>query len=1081
MFLQSWLSESFHKISSWAHETANQANNSLRSGGRRTRRIRRFHTESEELECRQVLSVVALQVDGTDIVDPNGQAFDLRGVNIDAMEGWGGPGNPSGGLVYNQDVKYVVNTALTAALDWNANLIRLPLNQSFWLGLDYGVGSQSYRNDVDNFINRAAEGGAYVMLLPKVTDGGTGDPTLQSGNFSLPDENTDDFWASVATRYAGNPAVMFDLFNEPDHYNATYTQWKDGTPQFTERINGRDVSYASPGMQGLIDTIRSVPGCDNIITVEGMKYGGDLLEIGAQIAAGNALSDDAGELVYQIHIYPGKVADAANFAALDALIPDSIENNYPIYVGEWGADISPGPEGGASTSAQVWNQNMLDWLDTKPYSWTAWAMNAHPWLTYHGTTTPTTYLGQLVKDYLQTNNVVDSTPPLLTSISPLDNAISVAVSSNIVLGFAEPVVKGMGNILIRRSSDNSISQTIDVTSSAVTIAGTFVTINPADFNSNTGYYLEIPNTCIRDFAGNGFIGINGPSLWNFSTTADVTAPLLNHLSPNYDSTNVPISSNFVMGFTEQVTKGNGNILIRRGSDNVIVQSIDVNSPAITVAGSFVTINPADLQEGTSYYIEVPNTTITDLAGNAFIGIYGANTWNFSTGDATPPQLTFISPLDNAVSLPLNTNIVLKFAEPVVAGTGSIQIRRSNDNSIAQSIDVNSPAVTISGNVVTIDPADLAENTSYFLEFPNTSIKDLSGNNFIGINGPSLWNFTTGDFTPPLLTYISPRDDASAVPVSANIVLGFAETVTKGTGNILLRRSSDSVIVQSIDVASPAVTVSGNTVTVNPGDFTPGTGYYIEVPTTAILDSAGNSFIGVAGPGVWNFSTVTESVPPQLISISPLDNANEVPVSANIILGFNEPVAKGTGSIIIRRTSDNSVFQSIDVDSSSIQFSGTLVTIQHSKFAANTSYYLEVPDTTITDLQGNRFIGIVGSGLWNFTTVTDATPPQLVAISPLDNATGVPTNSNIILGFSETVVKGVGNILIKKTSDNSIVQSINISSSSVTINDRFVTIDPQELQAGTGYYIEVPNTVLLDLSGNPFIGIVGSTLWNFVTA
>lgn len=185
--------------------------------------------------------------------------------------------------------------------------------------------------------------------------------------------------------------------------------------------------------------------------------------------------------------------------------------------------------------------------------------------------------------------------------------------------------------------------------------------------------------------------------------------------------------------------------------------------------------------------------------------------------------------------------------------------------------------------------------------------------------------------------------------------------------------------------------------------------------------------------------------------------------------------------MIRRTSDNSIFQTISINSSSIQISNTTVTIQHTKFAANTSYYLEVPNTTIKDLMGNQFIGIVGSTLWNFTTVVDATPPQLIAISPLDNATGIATNSNIILGFNETVVKGVGNILIRKSSDNAVVQSINISSSAVTINGKFVTVDPLTFESNTAYDIEVPNTFILDLSGNPFIGIAGVSVWNFVTA
>jgi hypothetical protein len=154
-------------------------------------------------------------------------------------------------------------------------------------------------------------------------------------------------------------------------------------------------------MEGLINTIRGIPGgSQNIIAAEGMNYSQDFSAIGTAIASGNGLTDSAHNLIYSAHIYPGTVADASHTSSLNAVLPTSVTSHYPIYVGEWGADINPGPEGAPSTSVKTWNQNMLNWLSSTPYSWTAWAMNADPWLTYQGTTTPTPYFGQLVKDYL---------------------------------------------------------------------------------------------------------------------------------------------------------------------------------------------------------------------------------------------------------------------------------------------------------------------------------------------------------------------------------------------------------------------------------------------------------------------------------------------------------------------------------------------------------------------------------------------------------------------------------------------------------------------------------------------------------
>jgi hypothetical protein len=238
----------------------------------------------------------------------------------------------------------------------------------------------------------------------QVSDGGTGNPLRESGNYSLPDNNTAAFWKSAAQHYKSNSAVLFDLFNEPGHFIANYTQYKNGAAHFSETVDGRNVTYASPGMQGLINDIRSVAGSTNIIAAEGMGYADDFSAIATAISHGNGLTDSAKNLMYSIHIYPSLIPDSSNRADLNSVLPSAVTSRYPIYVGEWGADINPGAEGAPATTARTWNQDMLNWLGTQPYSWTAWAMNAEPWLTVQGTTTPTSYFGQLVLNALTQQN-----------------------------------------------------------------------------------------------------------------------------------------------------------------------------------------------------------------------------------------------------------------------------------------------------------------------------------------------------------------------------------------------------------------------------------------------------------------------------------------------------------------------------------------------------------------------------------------------------------------------------------------------------------------------------------------------------
>ena len=57
---------------------------------------------------------------------------------------------------------------------------------------------------------------------------------------------------------------------------------------------------------------------------------------------------------------------------------------------------------------------------------------------------------------------------------------------------------------------------------------------------------------------------------------------------------------------------------------------------------------------------------------------------------------------------------------------------------------------------------------------------------------------------------SPADDATDVPVDTNLVIDFGAGVQKGaTGNIVIKRSSDDAVVQTIAVTSAQVTTSPN--------------------------------------------------------------------------------------------------------------------------------------------------------------------------------------------------------------------------------------------------------------------------------
>lgn len=112
---------------------------------------------------------------------------------------------------------------------------------------------------------------------------------------------------------------------------------------------------------------------------------------------------------------------------------------------------------------------------------------------------------------------------------------------------------------------------------------------------------------------------------------------------------------------------------------------------------------------------------------------------------------------------------------------------------------------------------------------------------------------------------------------------------------------------------------------------------------------------------------------------------------------------------------------------------------------------------------------------------DVTPPTISTLFPANSATDVATTFTGTITFNESVSKGAsGNIVIKLLSDNSVVENIDITGSSVYTSGTTANFPVQGLSLNTGYYIEVSNGAFTDLSGNAFAGISGSGTWSFTT-
>ena len=302
---------------------------------------------------------------------------------------------------------------------------------------------------------------------------------------------------------------------------------------------------------------------------------------------------------------------------------------------------------------------------------------------------------------------------------------------------------------------------------------------------------------------------------------------------------VPVSGSFVVGGF--AANGSGTITLP-GGHTAIYNSTNIGSAH--AAASYANGQTAGSRTY-SYTSTNPLNPVTSAA--VFLPASAA------------PVITGTSPSAGALAVPPDGNLVATFSEAVVAGSGNIQLWQSGGSSPIESFNVaSSPQISFSGPTLTIDPsANLATNTFYYVLIASTAVVDTSGGNaFAGITSSSTWSFSTGS-TPPLVPTFSPKDNLFGVALNANLVATFSETIQKGTGNITIRKA-DGTLVETINVTSTAVTLSGGRVTINPvNNFVAGTGYNVRIASTAFRNTAGEYYAGISDPTVWNFTALPD--------------------------------------------------------------------------------------------------------------------------------------------------------------------------------------------------------------------------------
>jgi hypothetical protein len=341
---------------------------------------------------------LSIQVQGNQLVSTlNGGPVQIVGTQISGLEtGYSSrwPQYSNAGVLFWSSLINYGGSGL--------NTVRLPLNEASWLNYtcyDSGSGASAklyapaagggytpdpnnaYQATVKQAVADATAAGLYVILVDfwGAPNNAAGQPLCPIGQPGFANaDHSFAFWRSVADTFKGNPAVMFELFNEPFGANV-YNDWviqsgsntyTPGTDAITLRDGGAyypfdtqdntdgnamvtvNETWQVAGMQDILDTIRG-EGASNVVLASPMGWAGEI-----ETWLASRPTDPIGQLGAAWHLYGYAKGTAPPLAVLAAGFPIVITETY-------GFDAAV--DGGASANGYSWAA-----ANGIGYAWCCW-------------------------------------------------------------------------------------------------------------------------------------------------------------------------------------------------------------------------------------------------------------------------------------------------------------------------------------------------------------------------------------------------------------------------------------------------------------------------------------------------------------------------------------------------------------------------------------------------------------------------------------------------------------------------------------------------------------------------------------
>ncbi len=532
---------------------------------------------------------------------------------------------------------------------------------------------------------------------------------------------------------------------------------------------------------------------------------------------------------------------------------------------------------------------------------------------------------------------------------------------------------------------------------------------PSTYTNNV---LTIGNkSYTMNAAGSGSVDIQAGTNVNVTGTSPnytiSSTPTLNMLAPG----TLSISGCNTVDITPTLSLSGSNLSAGSSGNSVNIAPVLTPSGAVSINGTFPNYTIYATPAGS---VTVQNATITG-SGIATVTSTLTNLYNVNVPSPT------LSAISNSITITQGTAVstvtVPVSPSATLTPQGIANISNPNTNSFV--VNVPSPTVTTSGNSITVSQGT-AVSTATIASTPNTT---LTPGGVASITNPSTNSFVVNVPSPTLTSSSNSITITQGTAVSTvTVPVSPSATLTpQGVANIT-NPSTNSFVV---NVPSPTVTTSGNSITVSQGTAV-STATIASTPNTTLTPSG---LANITNPSTNSFVV---GVPDPTVTV----NSNSITVSqgtavstATIATTPNTTLTPG-GVANITNPSTNSFV--VNVPSPTVTVSSNSITVSQGT-AVSTATIATTPNTTLTP----GGVANITNPSTNSFVVNVPSPTVTVSSNSITVSQGTAVSTATIATTPNTTVTPSGLASVTNPSTNSFV--VGVPDPTVTVNSNSITI------------------------------------------